>query len=101
MHVLVGFCYLVAVFFTLVGLVFTVFSNIVANLSIAASVESLKLWNGVAGFGFCSAFVSSDAAFMAISMDDVFGIVKSLGENSTVSAMRSPLVFMMCTEWHL
>ena len=36
----------------IVGSVFAAFSNIVANLSSAASVESPKLWNGIAGDGF-------------------------------------------------
>ena len=50
--------------------------------------------NGDAGAGWSNASVSMRAASFALSADDVVGMVRSWGKNSTVRAMRSFLVFV-------
>ena len=53
--------------------------------------------NGDAGAGLCSASVSILAASVALSADDVVGMAKSCGKNSTVRATRSIRVFVTYT----
>jgi hypothetical protein len=43
--------------------------------------------NGVAGIGFCSTWIKSRAAKMALSAEDVVGICDCEGKNSTVCAV--------------
>jgi hypothetical protein len=45
--------------------------------------------NGAAGAGFCNAWVSSLAAIIAVSMDDIWGIVMSEGRDLKELAIRS------------
>ena len=56
--------------------------------------ESPKVANGDAGAGCNNALVSIRAASFALSADDVVGIVRLWGKNSTVRATRSFLVFV-------
>jgi hypothetical protein len=53
--------------------------------------------HGAAGAGCCSAWDSSNAAILARSFDDVRGIDNVAGNNLTVSTIRVPFVFFICT----
>ena len=59
--------------------------------------ESPKVAKGDAGAGCNNASVSIRAALFALSADDVVGMVRSWGKNSTVRATRSVLVFVTYT----
>ena len=59
--------------------------------------ESPKGAKGDASAGCSNASVSICAASFALSADDVVGMVRLWGKNSTVRAMRSFLVFVTYT----
>ena len=63
-----------------------------ANCLSAFTWASPMVVNGVLGCGFCRAAVRSRAASVTASAEEVVGIEKSFGKNSTVRAMRSPRV---------
>jgi len=73
-----------------VGVVAT--SNIVAKCLIAAICSVPNAGNGDAGDGLRSAAVSSRAASVAASADEVAGITALCGKNSTERDMRSERV---------
>ena len=76
-----------------VGVVVT--SNIVAKCLIAAICSVPNAGNGEAGDGLRSAAVSSRAASVAASADEVAGIFALCGKNSTERDMRSERVLGM------
>ena len=76
-----------------VGVVAT--SNIVAKCRIAAICSVPNAGNGEAGDGLRSAAVSSRAASVAASADEVAGITALCGKNSTERDMRSERVLGM------
>ena len=51
--------------------------------------------SGPAGWGCCSAWVSSVAAWSAMSLDDKAGTRYLVGKNSIVSATLVPVVLLM------
>ncbi len=53
--------------------------------------------NGAEGAGFRRACVSSLAAMMALSEEDILGMLISAGKNETVSILRSPPVLEQYT----
>ena len=77
-----------------------------AWVKISANCLSARTWaspmgaNGVLGCGFRRAAVRSLAASVAASADEVVGMAKSLGKNSTVREMRSLRVEGTYTLWH-
>ena len=70
-------------------------SKIVANCFIAAICSVPNAGNGEAGDGLSSAAVSSRAASVAASADEVAGITVLWGGNSTEREMRSERVLGM------
>ena len=80
-----------------VGAVAAVAEKIFDNCWRARVWESPKVAKGDAGAGCNNASVSIRAASFALSADDVFGMFRSWGKNSTVRATRSFLVFVTYT----
>ena len=70
-----------------------------ASLLTARICSVPSVMNGEAGIGLRRASASMRAAVIALSVDDVAGIIMSCGKNSTVRAIRSALVFVMYTVW--
>ena len=68
-------------------------SNILARSTMACCWESPNWENGAAGARLVRASVRARAATMAESTDDVFGTGHWCGNNCTVLAVRSAMVF--------
>ena len=68
-------------------------SNILARSKMACCWESPNWGNGAAGAGLVRASVRAHAVMMAASMEDVFSTGHWCGNNCTVLAVRSDLVF--------
>jgi hypothetical protein len=71
--------------------------KIVASCRKASNCVPPMILNGAAGAGCIRACVSSWAAMVSISLDDVRGIVTFAGKNSTVSTILSALVLLIWT----
>jgi hypothetical protein len=76
-----------------------IFLNIAANSFIACILSGPGCLNGVAGAGFRSVWVRSDAAILALSALDMAGTLQCWGKNSTVSTIRSCSVIEQNTRW--
>jgi hypothetical protein len=63
-----------------------------AKSSMAFSVMSGMSAKGDAGCGFCRAWVKAWMAAVAVSVDEVGGMVQPVGKNCTVLMVRSELV---------
>ena len=68
-------------------------SNILAKSTMACCWESPNWVNGASGAGSVRVSVRARAAMMAASTEDVFGTGYRCGNNCTVLAVRSDLVF--------
>ena len=68
-------------------------SNILARSTMACCWESSNQENGAAGAGLVRAYVRALAVMIAASTEDVFGTGHWCGNNCTVLAVRSDLVF--------
>jgi hypothetical protein len=75
------------------GVVVTLSANMSANCLSAVRRASVT-WKGLAGVGFCKACIKSLAARCAASAEDNRGMLTCVGKNSTVSHIRSLLVFV-------
>ena len=61
-----------------------------ADVRVSPTVTS-----GLAGAGFCRPQIKSCAAWMSASVEDIFGMLNSLGKNPTVSAILSVLFLVL------
>ena len=89
---MVSVCDFVDFWFAISSLIGWLLENISPIWSRGLNVSSPNLLNGEAGVGFWRARVSSAAALIAMSVDDILGMGRSCGKNSTMSATLSPLV---------
>ena len=48
--------------------------------------------SGISGDGFCSALIIYCEAWMSASLDDIFGMLNYMGNNYTISEIRSALI---------
>ena len=62
--------------------------NVSERVANAAAWSNWMVKNDVSGSGFCKACTRSCAATMTASAEEVVGIAKEWGKNSTVRAMR-------------
>jgi hypothetical protein len=76
-------------------------SKIAANFFISCILSVPGCLNGVVGVGFAKTFVRSNAAIVAASALESPGTLQCLGNNSTVSLMRSCPVVEQYTLWTL
>ena len=75
--------------------------KISARAVMASACGRLSVAYGAAGAGLRRAWVRSWAASVAASADDIRGMGRTWGKNSTVSLFRSARVLVMYTLWHL
>ena len=77
--------------------------SIIVQVKSSESCCSARIWaspnvlKGDAGAGLCSALANILAALVALSADEVAGMLMSCGKNSTVRSIRSSLVFVTYT----